>query len=1511
MYQIYSKLGVLKYESDNLEYNGEFMGVCNVSMNIESPYPIYFRIGDYVIYRGERFELNYIPTGLKQSSSGSYGAAYKYDNVVFNSLSDELTNCMFYDYVHNDNLIHYSSLPVFSFYADSISALADRIQVNLDRIYEGERKWTVIVHPEYVNDKNKNISVNNITVWDALALANTEFKANFIIRGRTITIGTAGLSIGKLFSYGEGNGLYSIQKTAESGQRIVTRLRAYGSTRNMPLRYYSDANKSYVATVTDKVANTVGVDSNITVFADFDLGYSPQLFTTKRVKQGEQKGWVVKVELEGTIVTGVITSKEGTVRNCQLEVFYDRNAVDDNGIEPSYEAINAFKDKIEKGSKVKFVAGISKANFPNEHIVHEIDMPSNFAINNLMLPSFPTETLDPYIDSENIEELGVREWSIFFDGSNTDLPEIYPSIEGMTADELKSAGIPTESTGKLDEIAKQSVNADGTAISDSGEYAEGETVPNFKIYLKDIGFDINDYLIPDQSASISMTSGMCGGREFEILGGADKPYKEDGMWILTCHRQEDSALNLYFPYKDYTIEESDTFVLLNIAMPKEYIKAASQRLLTESKAWLSKNDFVRYSYEPKVDEVLMMKNPELHDSIKEGDLMLFNDEDLGIDGSIIIEKLSIKEGDSAAPTYEVVLRNDKVVGTIEKIQNQIDSIVSGGGQGSGGYTAQQINKFISTYGEKYFLSKNKIDAAKEIITFEKGIVLGKEENAKIDDKGRAELLSGVVKELLRSKTFVDGLSGQGWKIWMENALSHMTVDKLTVRQTMVAFEMLIDKIRSVGGSICVSAANGKIKSVEEDDNGYFVTFEQDNTFVQHDLIRCSTFSGDGLKNYWAEVSEVDGDRIFLSKSEFDSYIPETGDECVLMGNTTNTQRQNMILISATEDGQPRIDVMDGVKDKNFDGCIRMRAGNLDGINDDWFPIDNQPHGNGIYSDNAYLRGTFLLVTGEDIRTKFEIVEGKITSSIEALRDDLSKDVGYLNNPSFSEGLDKWNTQNEATFFLVNNKWIWANNNVLSKRGNSAKVLNDDGRMVVELHNSYIIQKRENLKSVPTMPQNVNGDKEAIPIFLNFFYKCKKEGTLNVTFNNVDKTGFVDFESMDVTETLSPTDGYVEYSCNGFWNGTGDFKLTFTGDIYLYMLVLSTDKLESLVNKYKTLFEQSDRLVKISAAVFDKNEQALKETGLLVTSEMTGLYAIGEDGNLKSFVGAGQDGVKIKASNITLEGVTTINGRFKILEDGSMEADKAKIKNSELDAVLITGAIKTPFRNGYFHLSTNGPIELSTLGLQNNNNVVIPGSGGGFNTYIQIPFTSEYNGFRAVIMNDDFNGENSDSAVTNTAPEGKYYFEDGQKKKTLNLLPHTGVEMIGYGEGSVFHGWIILNRIYKGEHLGYASRTMFCGVVRNNSIIRLKTYNNENLKLERIGEGHYRISFELPFSDENNYAVFLTGFAENYGRYASLRAQTKNYFDVYTGDDGSPNDGGFQFMVVNTSLPYMDKKTVEE
>lgn len=519
----------------------------------------------------------------------------------------------------------------------------------------------------------------------------------------------------------------------------------------------------------------------------------------------------------------------------------------------------------------------------------------------------------------------------------------------------------------------------------------------------------------------------------------------------------------------------------------------------------------------------------------------------------------------------------------------------------------------------------------------------------------------VTSDSIRSAgQFVDGLLGAGFQLWKgEDGRTYLTVDKLTVRQTMAVLELLIEKVRSVGGQVCVSAANGRIKTVEESGEHYLITFEQENMFVQHDLVRCQTFTGKDMRSYWVEVTDVTETGIVVVKEEFEGVEPKEGDECVLMGNTANSDRQNMVLISATEDGQPRVDVMDGVSGKTFDNALRARLGNLDGIKDDKFPADRQPRGNGLYADNAYMKGTFVLETGEDVKTRFEITEGKVQSAIDSVRNDFLSEKGYLNNPTFASGLEKWNSENETVFFLVGNRWIWANGAALSKKGDGASVVTDMGRKVVRIRNKYIRQKHENLRFEPTFPTNSDGKKEALPVYLSFFYRCAKTGTLKIGFENVDKTGFADFNSMEVSEEIAATGGYVQYTCSGLWNGTGDFKLAFDGDIYLYMLVLSTDKIEALTYKYKTLFEQSERLVKISAAVYDKDERALEETGLIVTSKVSGLYAIDVDGNLKSFVGAGQDGVKIKASNIQLEGLVTANENFKILKDGSIEAKNGK------------------------------------------------------------------------------------------------------------------------------------------------------------------------------------------------------------------------------------------------------------
>ena len=812
----------------------------------------------------------------------------------------------------------------------------------------------------------------------------------------------------------------------------------------------------------------------------------------------------------------------------------------------------------------------------------------------------------------------------------------------------------------------------GAVSSVRKETKKGDDGKPFDIYYFTDGgmnFDPNEYEIGGLVKRVTFQTGQLAG-----LGN-----DEDGEHYFEVNYNSatrEFELITIWPYDDDTQvpggvlepKAGDTYILWNVRMPDEYYPIAEEEYATAVEKYMDEHCLDRSVYKCSTDYVALKKRgvaPCMGQRVRLESDRFFASGYRESRITVVDQKLERPtEADIEISDVLSQTTQSRMADEIESVRSEVkantvelpDVIRSWD-------TTQPTdnNLFSARRSEQEFISKKRNDCAKKKITFEEGIGIGLEENGRIDGKGNAELLTLVVRELLRSANYGgSGMTGNGWQIGIdEDLLSHLIVDKITVRRVMNVFELLINKVRSVGGQICVSAANGKIKTVQEQGDYWHITFEQENTFVAHDLMRCQVFTGTSQKAYWVEVAGIANGGILVEKSEFETAQPEEGDECVLMGNTETANRQNLVLISASEDGHPRVDVLDGVNAKNFDHALRARLGNLNDIKDDRFPLDNQPKGNGLYADNVYLRGTFLLSTGEDIKTKLEITEGKVQSAIDSVRNDFLSEKGYLNNPTFTSGLEKWNSENETVFFLVGNKWIWANGNVLSKKGDGASVVTDMGRTVVRIRNKYILQKHGNLRYVPTFPTNDEGQKEALPVYLTFFYRCAKVGTLKVRFENVDKTGFANFNSMEISEEIAETEGYVQYTGNGLWNGTGDFRLEFDGDIYMYMLVLSTDKYEALTHRYRTLFEQSERLVKISAAVFDKDENMLEETGLITTSKVSGLYAIDGDGNLKSFVGAGQDGVKIKASNIQLEGLVTANENFKILEDGSIEAKNGK------------------------------------------------------------------------------------------------------------------------------------------------------------------------------------------------------------------------------------------------------------
>mgnify|MGYP006959801228 FL=1 len=936
-----------------LEYSDSWMGECFLTINFKHETPIDFQIGDYIIYRNERFELNYEPGNDKQARPDTYGEGFVYDSVKFNALQDELSRAEFLDVVLNDNELHYTALPKFPFYVQTLDDLLDRIQANLDeqigkglwKIYSRnkerslqrgalESEW-MLVYGEETNDnviESMSITIDSKKCWDALALVNEKWDVNFIVRGRNIYVGTAGVQAEHMFKYGLGEGLYEIVQNADSEQSIITRLRAYGSEKNLPSHYYADLGAKYVANITKVVTASTNVE------LELDIDYIETYFKNKRkyVVSGESEeqsfGWVLQVTFDfQTIITGYVTQLSGS-NKCR---FYSelKGTQTDSGDEESKDKLDAFIAQVKEGkTKMYITSGLNKKIVPSSMKEYAENLPNNMSINRLMLPGFPHVSLSdfynsltdeekkyvnptgrqhrfstdphrPYIDSINIEQIGLRSASQFFDTDDktNGVIEIYPTIE-----EMEIGGI------RVDEIDE------GVAPDDDGRFNDNENVKNVDIYLsKAIDFDIND--LKDDDFSISMKDGMCGGRTFKVASST----KVDGRWRLTIERDPDDALDLWFPYRDYPIKKGDHFVLTGITLPDSYVNAASLKLLKYAIALIGKNDYTRYVYQPKVDEIFMARQHDLaeedatgtikslHDTLKAGDLMEFEDTDLRIGGTISIDQLIIKEEDGKIPTYDITLREDKEVGTIQKIQQQISSLESGNGGSGAGVTSFQVKSQVVTEGSKRFISKLKDDIAKGTVTWEKvqkfmqGLIA---ENSSQFKKGATfgEFIQGM-------------LLGTGGRI---DELGNAEFESIVSRSSIIAKELITNRQTAMESNF-VFTESGLVETVVEipaETKGGNVTYELklqkrwDNDFTafkENDVVLASinTLSENGkYYDMWLRVLSVNTvtntitvvcypDNEVPSKK---NYPPCELARLIRWGNATDKDRQSCWYISSSE-----------------------------------------------------------------------------------------------------------------------------------------------------------------------------------------------------------------------------------------------------------------------------------------------------------------------------------------------------------------------------------------------------------------------------------------------------------------------------------------------------------------------------------------------------------------------------------------------------------------------------------
>ena len=225
----------------------------------------------------------------------------------------------------------------------------------------------------------------------------------------------------------------------------------------------------------------------------------------------------------------------------------------------------------------------------------------------------------------------------------------------------------------------------------------------------------------------------------------------------------------------------------------------------------------------------------------------------------------------------------------------------------------------------------------------------------IDALGDTEFRDVLLRSF-KSWNFASGPLGAG--VGMVND-DELQTDKLLVRKIMYVLEMMIQRMRFQGGQMVLSPAAGfKVNSVEVFDTYYRLRCHPGdfNEFEVNDQARIQNFNGSDTKYLWSLVVAKGDDYIDISRVDKDGEgVPAEGDEIVQLGNRTNTNRQDAVLLSAVN-GEVGIFTYFGIN--SFD---------LSGKEGSWFGKHGDKKG-------AVIKGEVHITAGSDGLDKFNEYE---------------------------------------------------------------------------------------------------------------------------------------------------------------------------------------------------------------------------------------------------------------------------------------------------------------------------------------------------------------------------------------------------------------------------------------------------------------------------------------------------------------------------------------------------------
>lgn len=498
---------------------------------------------------------------------------------------------------------------------------------------------------------------------------------------------------------------------------------------------------------------------------------------------------------------------------------------------------------------------------------------------------------------------------------------------------------------------------------------DGEEYTVYYIKDKDLPFNPDEYMIGEEVIHITFESGDLSGREFECNWHNGTQEFE----IINTYPDE----NTQIPGGNIIPQAGDTYILTNIRMPDEYYPIAEEQYKQAVDSFLTEYSKDISIYSGDTDYIHVDKNSvplSLGQRVRLEDAQYFEAGYLDTRITRIERKLgNLSEASidcsSAVSTswkssVDSTLNNLEYTLAQELAQTFIRLLKMGDTEAPSDYTA-----YSSLRSRNEFISKRNPDAANELITFLKGLLIGK--------------------------------NGSGITV-LEDGTSQAVVDRLYVKIKAVFDELEVKKKTHVGGEQILSPAGMKCVRVEELDESYrcFFLSEVDGITINNEFtvgtlalaqefnIKEGTSHNVSNRYYWREVTGVGSDYIDLSKTnaDKDSDIPVAGDDIIGLGHLTDITRQAAIILSSVNETSPSIIFYQGINSFSLAGKEVIGLGFDKSTGHAYINVYGDAY-IGAKDESTYIR--YTQKGGVDIKGMFHIEQGSTGwKNMEGLPDEI-------------------------------------------------------------------------------------------------------------------------------------------------------------------------------------------------------------------------------------------------------------------------------------------------------------------------------------------------------------------------------------------------------------------------------------------------------------------------------------------------------------------------------------------